>query len=72
MQYTKQVENMCKVKCGAQHGCAPIPEEGKWIHFDYVPGENNVRNAAAGITGKLCIIGSNINKSAIKELFGIN
>ena len=47
-------------------------DNGEWIHFDYVPGENNVRNGAADITGKLCIIGSNINKSAIKELFGIN
>ena len=23
---------MCKVTCGAQHGCAPIPEEGKWVY----------------------------------------
>ncbi len=32
MQFTKQVENMCKVTCGASHGCAPIPEEGKWVY----------------------------------------
>ena len=32
MQYTKDVENMCKVNCGASHGCAPIPEEGKWVY----------------------------------------
>jgi len=31
MQYTKDVQNMCKVNCGASHGCAPIPEEGKWV-----------------------------------------
>ena len=31
MEYTKEVENMCKVHCGASHGCAPIPEEGKWV-----------------------------------------
>ena len=30
MIYTKEVEEMCTVKCGASHGCAPIPEEGKW------------------------------------------
>ncbi len=30
MIYTKEVENMCPVK-GVCHGCAPIPEEGKWI-----------------------------------------
>ena len=32
MNYSKEVENMCTVKCGAQHGCAPIPEEGKWVY----------------------------------------
>ena len=32
MIYSKEVENMCKVKCGASHGCAPIPEEGKWVY----------------------------------------
>lgn len=31
MIYTKEVENMCKVAKGADHGPAPIPEEGKWI-----------------------------------------
>ena len=32
MEYTNQVKNMCKVACGANHGCAPIPEEGKWVY----------------------------------------
>ena len=32
MQFTKDVQNMCKVNCGASHGCAPIPEEGKWVY----------------------------------------
>ena len=32
MIYSKEVENMCTVKCGAAHGCAPIPEEGKWVN----------------------------------------
>lgn len=31
MQYSKQVEDMCVVNRGANHGAAPIPEEGKWI-----------------------------------------
>ena len=31
MKYTKDVENMCCVKKGVDHGPAPIPEEGKWI-----------------------------------------
>ena len=32
MQFTKEVEKMCKVNCGASHGCAPIPQEGKWTY----------------------------------------
>ena len=31
MKYTKDVENMCCVKKGVDHGPAPIPEEGKWV-----------------------------------------
>ena len=31
MQYSKEVEEMTCVKSGCNHGCAPIPEEGKWI-----------------------------------------
>ena len=32
MEYTNEVKNMCKVSCGANHGCAPIPSEGKWVY----------------------------------------
>ncbi|MBO7453151.1 MAG: GTP-binding protein [Clostridiales bacterium] len=46
-------------------------EDGKWIHFDYVPGEKNVRNGASDVTGKLCVIGSGVNKDEIKNLFEI-
>ena len=45
--------------------------DGKWIYFDYVPGESNVRYGAASITGRLCVIGSKINEDALKELFGV-
>ncbi|MDD3187836.1 MAG: iron-sulfur cluster assembly scaffold protein [Bacilli bacterium] len=31
MIYTKEIEEMCKVNKGANHGAAPIPEEGKWV-----------------------------------------
>ena len=31
MEYTNPVKSMCKVTCGAHHGCAPIPEGGKWV-----------------------------------------
>ena len=32
MIYSHEVEEMCCVKQGAAHGCAPIPEEGKWVY----------------------------------------
>ncbi|MGB7594548.1 MAG: iron-sulfur cluster assembly scaffold protein [Erysipelotrichaceae bacterium] len=32
MIYSHEVEEMCAVKNGASHGCAPIPEEGKWVY----------------------------------------
>ncbi len=44
---------------------------GKWIHFDYIPGEADVREGSAGIIGRLCVIGAGIDKEKIKELFGI-
>ncbi len=44
---------------------------GNWIHFDYVPGEPDIRTGAAGIIGRLCVIGSNLNIDAIGELLGV-
>ena len=46
-------------------------EDGGWIYFDYVPGELNIRAGAAAVTGKLCVIGSAINESAVAALFGV-
>ncbi len=44
--------------------------DGSWIHFDYVPGEPDVRTGSAATTGRLCVIGSKISEAAISELFG--
>ena len=46
-------------------------QDGKWIHFDYVPGEENVRLGAASTMGRLCVIGSKIDTGAMKALFGV-
>ncbi|MEY8524027.1 CobW family GTP-binding protein [Lachnospiraceae bacterium 38-10] len=43
--------------------------DGSWIHFDYVPGEAEVRTGAADVTGKFCVIGSGLREDALKELF---
>ena len=45
--------------------------DGKWIHFDYVPGEPDVRYGASALIGALCVIGVGIDNEKIKELFGI-
>jgi hypothetical protein len=45
--------------------------DGGWIHFDYVPEEPNVRFGAAAVTGKLCVIGANLNEQAVAALFGV-
>ena len=42
-----------------------------WIHFDYIPDGIDVRNGSAGIIGKICVIGSNLNEEKLAELFGI-
>ncbi|MCX7709107.1 MAG: GTP-binding protein [Clostridia bacterium] len=42
-----------------------------WLQFDYVPGELNIVGAAPDYTGKLCIIGSQLNKKELEKLFEI-
>ncbi len=45
-------------------------EGEKWIHFDYVPGEPDIRDGCAMVTGRICVIGSKLNEKAVTELFG--
>ena len=54
--------------------------DGQWIHFDYVPGEENVdyvpgesdiRRGNPAVTGRFCVIGSGLKEDALKELFHI-
>ena len=45
--------------------------DGGWIHFDMVPEEYDVRSGGAAITGKLCVIGSQLDEKAIAGLFGV-
>ena len=46
-------------------------EDGKWVHFDFVPGEHNVRFGSADVMGRLCVIGSKLDEAAICKLFGL-
>ena len=45
--------------------------EGKWIHFDYVPEEHEVRYGSADYTGRLCVIGSQLKEHELHHLFGL-
>ena len=47
-----------------------LPSENGFIHFDYVPGESEIRDGSAEYTGKICVIGSELKEDALKELFG--
>ena len=48
-----------------------IRGEDGWIHFDYVPGEADIRTGSASSIGRICVIGSKINEDALKTLFEI-
>ena len=45
--------------------------EGGWLYFDYVPGEKEIRQGGAQVTGRFCVIGSALKEQALKELFNI-
>ena len=46
-------------------------ENGTWIYFDMVPGEYELRDGEPDYTGRLCVIGRNIDEHRLEELFGI-
>ena len=50
-------------------GVVPAADGEKWIHFDHVPGEVEIRRGPAGVIGRLCVIGSKMNEDALKALF---
>ena len=44
-------------------------QDGAWFHFDYTPGEIDIRRGGAGVTGRLCVIGAELKEAAVAELF---
>ena len=60
-------------KCGSilrSKGILPAADGG-WLHFDYVPEEHEIRRGGADYTGRLCVIGAELDEAALKEAFGI-
>jgi G3E family GTPase len=46
-------------------------EDNRWIQFDYVPGESNIKETEPDFTGRICVIGEQINDTQLSELFGL-
>ena len=42
---------------------------GEWLHFDLTPGEYEIREGAADVTGRICVIGSKLKEDEIAALF---
>ncbi len=48
-----------------------VTGENAWLHFDYVPGEIEVREGSASVTGRLCVIGCKLHEEKLEELFKV-
>ncbi len=45
--------------------------DGRWMYFDMVPGETEVRDGEPDVSGRFCVIGSELKEDKLAELFGI-
>ena len=45
--------------------------EGGWLHFDYVPFEQEIRAGSADYTGRLCVIGADLDEAKLAALFEV-
>lgn len=49
-----------------------VPGTGDvWLHFDYVPGEIDIREGSAATSGMICVIGADLDEDLLKETFGL-
>lgn len=46
-------------------------DDGSWLHFDYIPGEVDIRSGAASTIGRICVIGADITQNKLAELFNL-
>lgn len=74
--YTKRdIEESLKALSSADYGKVLrakgiLPtRQGDWIQFDFVPGEYEIRDISPDYTGRLCVIGKNLNKEEVESLF---
>ena len=69
MEYTNEVKNMCKVACGANHGCAPIPSEGKWVYSKEIKDINGLTHGIGWCAPQqgACKLTLNVKEGIIQE-----
>ena len=69
MEYTNEVKNMCKVSCGANHGCAPIPSEGKWVYSKEIKDINGLTHGIGWCAPQqgACKLTLNVKNGIIQE-----
>ena len=75
-KYTRdRIESILKALDSGDYGTilrakGMVPsEDGTWIYYDYVPEETDVRTGKPQVTGKICVIGSELKEDKLKELF---
>ena len=69
MEYTNEVKKMTKVTCGASHGCAPIPQEGKWTYSREIKDINGFTHGIGWCAPQqgACKISLNVKDGIIQE-----
>ena len=75
-QYSKsEIESILSALDSGEYGVilrakGMVPAgDGTWIYYDYVPEEQDVRTGKPEVTGKICVIGSNLKEEKLAELF---
>ena len=69
MEYTNELKHMCKVNCGASHGCAPIPQEGKWTYSREIKDINGLTHGCGCCAPQqgTCKLTLNVKEGVIQE-----
>ena len=69
MEYTNELKHMCKVNCGASHGCAPIPQEGKWTYSREIKDINGLTHGIGWCAPQqgACKLTLNVKNGIIEE-----
>ncbi|MCM1568723.1 MAG: GTP-binding protein [Roseburia sp.] len=71
----EEIEAILSALDGGEYGAVlrakgMVPaKDGTWIYYDYVPGEHEVRSGKPEVTGKICVIGSELKEEKLAELF---